>query len=171
MKESVIKHMKNKAFTLIELLVVIAIIGMLAGIVMVNLVSARDKARDVRRMAELSQMGKLIGRSCYLPDAGSGEYDLAVLATELKAKYPQFAQDISQIPRDPKTGSDTVSNYRYIVTDQGDCVLYANLEREGEQVTLSGITAPTPGSGRGVFQSLSSGPNGSTKYFQITNQR
>jgi prepilin-type N-terminal cleavage/methylation domain-containing protein len=37
--------MKEKAFTLIELLVVIAIIGVMAGIVLVNLSGSRTKAR------------------------------------------------------------------------------------------------------------------------------
>jgi general secretion pathway protein G len=45
--------MKNKAFTLIELLVVIAIIGLLAAIVIVNVNSARDKAKIAKTKADL----------------------------------------------------------------------------------------------------------------------
>jgi prepilin-type N-terminal cleavage/methylation domain-containing protein len=49
-------HKRTRGFTLVELLVVIAIIGLLASIILASLQTARAKARDARRVAELRTM-------------------------------------------------------------------------------------------------------------------
>jgi len=55
----------RKGFSLIEALVVIAIIGIIATIISVSLFGARDKARDTKRKAEVSQIGRFLTLSCY----------------------------------------------------------------------------------------------------------
>ena len=156
-------------FTLVETLVVIAIIGIIISIVLVSLSGVRPKARDTKRKVEISQIGRFLILTCYLPDGGEGEYDLIPLAEEILNKYPQYSKFLSQVPKDPKTGTETESRYIYIVNADGSkCALYANLENPDEPVTLT-ITVPTPGGGKGVLKAASPGWNGTPLYYQYSN--
>lgn len=149
---------------------VIAIIGIMASMIFVSVNSAIIKARDVKRKAELTQIGRFLSASsCYLPNAGGGDYDVADLLGELKIKYPQYANYINQAPRDPKSGTDLQYFYRYTVTNSGNsCALYANLEKADEPITLTSINIPTPGGGTGVFEAMGAGWNGTSRYFQVS---
>lgn len=160
----------NQAFTLIELLVTISIIAILATFSTILIAGALGKARDVKRKAELSQLGKFLTASCYLPNAGAGVYDLTDLINELVTQDSRYQQLIgSNKFRDPKTSTASKSNYTYIVTADKKCSLYANLENNSETITLASITIATPGAGAGVFASSTPGINGSNKYFQVSN--
>ncbi len=162
-------YFRMSGFTLVETLVVIAVIGIIATVVLVSLSGPRLKTRDAKRKIEISQIGKFLTLSCYLPDDGEGEYDLIPLAEEILDKNPQYSKFLSQVPKDPKTGTETESKYIYVVnTDGTKCALYANLENESESVTLT-ITVPTPGGGKGVFKADSPGWNGTPLYYQYSN--
>jgi len=159
---------QNRGFTLIELLVVIAIIGVLAGLSFVYFGGATGKARDAKRINDLSQIGNFLSFGCLTLDAGTGEYDLNYLIAEMVSKNPQYASSIPKNIRDPKTGTEAESNYKYILTADNKCALYANLENNEAEISLPGVSAPTPGGGKGVFRG-SAGWNGSDKYFQVSN--
>lgn len=63
-----------KGFTLIELLVVIAIIGILGGVVLTSVNSARAKARDSKRIQDIAQINTAI--NLYIDDHGGTPPDL-----------------------------------------------------------------------------------------------
>ena len=157
------KH--RHAFTLTELLIVIGIIGLLASVVFVFLGNTRYKARDTKRIFDIGQVGKfLFLGNCYVPSSGFGEYDLTEIMDELKTTYPQ-AQILPTI-KDPKSGTDSQSMYRYQITATEKCIIYANLENPEEPVTLSGIVSPEAGRGTGVLVGTSLGANGTIIYYQ-----
>ncbi|HXF43997.1 MAG TPA: prepilin-type N-terminal cleavage/methylation domain-containing protein [Candidatus Paceibacterota bacterium] len=90
-------------FTLIEMLVVIAIVGLLSSTILVGLGSARSKARDARRIADLRQI-----------QTGLENYYV-----EHNQSYPQeLYTSISGLPHDPQGGEYgyfRVSSQAYVV--------------------------------------------------------
>lgn len=164
----------KKAFSIIELIVVIGIIAALATIVAVATSSARIKVRDQARMTDLNNIYRFLGTAggssaaSYWPDNIPNEGDLNDLMSALSAKLN--TKFFSQSPRDPSAGAQSASGYRYRYNN-GNVVIYANLEKKDTPATLS-FGDPTPAGGRGVFVGTGlwvSGVNGTDRYYQVSN--
>lgn len=70
-----------KGFTLIELLIVVAIIGILATLIITNLISVRQRARDAERKSDLRQ----IQSALELYRADNGSYPLSGASNSLSS--------------------------------------------------------------------------------------
>lgn len=176
----------KQGFTLIELLVVIAVIGILSSVIMASLNSARVKARDVKRLADVRQIQTAVqlyyddygtfptdngscntgqGSWCCLGhgDAGTcwygGSYHgSTVLDNSLAPKY------ISKLSDDPRNN----------IGKMGDAYMYLNNSTGGiASATLHwGIENPNPTAAKdclgGTLGQWSAGTaNGADYYCQL----
>jgi len=110
----------QKGFTLVELLVVISIIGFLATSSIVTLDNARKKARDTRRLADISQIRKALevyyqDNNQYPPNTDSdyGGWDVGFYgANDTFISSLSTAKIMKNVPGDPLFNLQA-SGYRY----------------------------------------------------------
>ena len=132
--------MKKKGFTLIELLVVIAIIGLLSTLAVVALNSARQKARDAKRVADIKQVQTAL--ELYFNDnqnypGGSGNVGLTTLACLGTGGWGSAGCSgayMGLVPTNPTPGGST-----YVYNSDGSSGTYSiTFTLEGQTGGLSG---------------------------------
>jgi len=96
----------SKGFTLVELLVVIAIIGVLSSLILLQLGTARAKARDAKRISDVNQLRVAI--ELYLDD-NSGIYPTTLTVGSGGTLTPYLSSPV--IPADPVTGNRYFYSY------------------------------------------------------------
>lgn len=142
--------MNKKGFTLIELLVVIAIIGLLSTLAVVALSSARQKARDSKRLSDLKQIQTAL--ELYYTD--NNAYPVEAVAVTLGSATDDCLDEdgivaacdaggttyMGLIPADPQTGT---TDYAYTAASPGSTYsITATLE--GTVGSLSGSITASP---------------------------
>lgn len=138
---------KNKsAFTLIELLVVIAIIGILSTLAVVALQSARSKARDSKRIADVKQMQTAL--ELYFNDNGS--YPTSVTST-IATSGIVYMSSVPTAPT-PADGSCSTTTNAYTYSSDGSTYSInfclggqtSNLSSGEKVLTRDGISSIIP---------------------------
>ncbi len=145
---------RTRGFTLIELLVVIAIIGILSSVVLASLNTARVKARDTARIAELNQVrsalelyfttngvypGATFGSYASTRDSQSGSSGDCGYQNNWCNFETALQPYINKLPRDNAGGSTLNRRYNY----KSD----APYQMYGLEVTLEAANSVSSGDG------------------------
>lgn len=147
----------SQGFTLIELLVVIAIIGILATMSVVALNSAREKARDSRRLSDVKNIQTAL--EMYYSNESQYPTSTNVINISQNSTFQTKVDDfMSDVPANPTPHGDgdcpDNATYQYITDNEGSTytLMYctgsaASLDNAGTQcATQASISESYPGS-------------------------
>lgn len=118
---------QQKAFTLIELLVVISLIGVLATLVISNMNSARERARDAQRKSDLRNIQTSL--RLYYNDNGGYTPKAELDALWGSAWINDGITYMNILPKDPLSPTQ---DYVYTYTDSDNYILMACLENKSD---------------------------------------
>ena len=139
--------MKQHGFSLIELLTVIAIIGILAGVVTVNVSSARSKARDAKRQADLNS----VSAALEMYYAKNKTYPTTASGWSWSSSLGVIQSYISTVPTDPQSSDPTYGKGYVYCSDGSKYVLDATLEKGTSDITITD-PATCPSSSSDYYQ-------------------
>lgn len=144
---------KEKGFTLVELLVVIAIIGLLSTLAVVSLGSAREKARDAKRISDIRQIQTAL--ELYFADAGiypvqaspgielGGTSAGALCSTGLQADAAACGTNTIYMGQVPQNfAAPATAGYTYTSADGSTYTI--DFELEGTVAGITGTAQATP---------------------------
>ena len=149
-------------FTLVELLVVVAIIGILATVVVISYSGAQSKARDAKRLSDLSQVQSALSQ--YFIDYG--QYPNSTLPGNIQPLA--LSGYISTIPADPKETSGAYGYYyasQYYMTSANS---YTGINSNSYYIIATRLENSSNPSAVAVFQGWN---NSSLNYLQGTSKR
>jgi len=129
----------KKGFTLIELLVVVSLIGVLSTLVIANLNSARERARDAGRKSDLRNIQTAL--RLHYNDEGSYP-PKAVVDAVWGTQWANAGGSVymNLVPVDPLSPAQ---DYVYTYTDSDNYVLKACLENKSDDKGLLDGTCPS----------------------------